>query len=157
MYQKNNLTIQNFDKNNEYQTKKLKEMVDLLYQKDSSLHTISAKNIEKTITFLEENKNMGKIYLFYEDNQIIGYSILIFYWHNEYGGLLLNIDELFVIQSHRSKGIGKFFFEYLHQNYNQKIIGYALEVAPDNQKAIDLYTKIGFSMRHNHFLLKLKS
>ncbi len=154
---KNHFIITSFDKNNQYQTQKLTEMVDLLYRKDSSLHTISPKNIQKTIDFLDENKNMGTIYLFYDQEKIIGYSILIFYWHNEYGGLLLNIDELFVIESHRNQGIGKLFFDYLDENYRQKTIGYALEVAPDNEKAINLYTKIGFSVRYNHFLLRLNS
>ncbi|TAG05104.1 MAG: GNAT family N-acetyltransferase [Cytophagia bacterium] len=145
------------EKNNSIHVDALSEMVNLLYQKDSSFHTIDAKNIQKTIQFLSENDNMGKIYLFLEDEKIIGYSILIFYWHNEYGGLLLNIDELFVITTHRNKGIGRLFFDFLDKNYTQNIVGYALEVAPDNQKAIDLYTRLGFSIRHNHFLLKPKN
>lgn len=149
-----NFSITSFNKNNSFHLDNLSEMINLLYQKDSSLHTIDAKNIHKTIDFLSQNENMGKIYLFLEDEKIIGYSILIFYWHNEYGGLLLNIDELFVKESHRSKGVGKLFFEYLDKNYAKNCIGYALEVAPDNQKAIDLYKKLGFSIRHNHFLLK---
>jgi GNAT superfamily N-acetyltransferase len=147
--------IRQLDYNNPLDCEYFGLMVQKLYQKESAEHTIPPKNFLKTIDFLSKNTNMGVIYLLFYENKIIGYSILIFYWHNEYGGLLLNIDELFVEDTHRGKGIGKFFFQWIEKKYPE-IIGLALEVSPSNTKAIKLYEKLGFNKRYNQFMLKLQ-
>jgi hypothetical protein len=44
---------------------------------------------------------------------LLGYALLIPYWSNEFGGVLLFVDELFVLREVRNRGIGHSFFRFL--------------------------------------------
>ena len=58
----------------------------------------------------------------------------------------MEIDNIFVNEKHRNKKIGsKMMEELINIAKKEKIINITLEVKKDNQKAINLYKKYGFT------------
>ena len=87
--------------------------------------------------------------IFEKDNMTIGYSILIFYWSNEYGGNVLHIDELYVKPEHRRHGAATSFFDHVSRAFKGKIVALQLEVTPSSMDVIDYYQKLGFRKMRN--------
>jgi ribosomal protein S18 acetylase RimI-like enzyme len=131
----------------------LRGMMYALYREDPVNRPITDKKISKTITELRRNPRKGKIIIFEKDNETIGYSILIFYWSNEYGGDILHIDELYVKPDHRQRGVATSFFKHISRTFKQKIVGIQLEVSPSNTTAIRYYRKLGFKKTRNVHLI----
>ena len=102
---------------------------------------------------LAGNPKRGKIIVFAKENTIIGYSILIFYWSNEYGGVVLHIDELYVKPEHRGGGVATKFFRYLLRS-QQSVVALQLEVTPSNKRALNYYNRLGFKKARNLHLIR---
>ena len=60
------------------------------------------------------------------------------------GGITIWIDELFVLEEYRSKGLGRELFKYIEENGDKKLRRIRLEVELENGRAISLYKKMGF-------------
>jgi len=134
----------------------LKRMIHALYVEDPVDELITDKKISKTVTQLHKKPCKGRIIIFEEDNVIVGYSILIFYWSNEYGGNILHIDELYVKPEHRERGVATCFFKHIAQTYRDKIVAIKLEVSPSNTKAMNYYRKMGFKKTRNVHLTRTR-
>jgi GNAT superfamily N-acetyltransferase len=130
----------------------LKEMIHALYEADCEPEKMSADKIDRTIAFLTTNPGAGEIILFEEEGRVVGYSILINYWSNEYGGIVLYIDELYLCKECRGKGAGTEFIRYLLRTQYNQCKALSLEVVPSNAKAMKLYMRLGFRPAHNHTL-----
>ncbi|MDD2673456.1 MAG: GNAT family N-acetyltransferase [Flavobacterium sp.] len=103
------------------------------------------------------NKNLGKAWLIVSDNEIVGYLILTFVFSFEYQGKIAFLDELYVTEKARGKGIGSKAIEFIKDESHKlslKLI--YLEVEPHNKKAQNLYIASGFEM-HNRKLMRLKT
>jgi ribosomal protein S18 acetylase RimI-like enzyme len=103
------------------------------------------------------NKNLGKAWLIVSDNEIVGYLILTFVFSFEYQGKIAFLDELYVTEKARGKGIGSKAIEFIKDESHKlslKLI--YLEVEPHNKKAQNLYIANGFEM-HNRKLMRLKT
>ena len=102
------------------------------------------------------NENLGQCWLIYFDNKIVGYIILTLVFSFEYKGRLAFLDELYIKEKHRGKGIGKLTIEFIKQQasiLNVKII--YLEVENHNQNAQKLYLANDFEL-HKRKILKYK-
>lgn len=103
------------------------------------------------------NKNLGKAWLIVSDNEIVGYLILTFVFSFEYQGKIAFLDELYITEKARGKGIGSRAIEFIKDESHKlslKLI--YLEVEPHNKKAQNLYIASGFEM-HNRKLMRLKT
>ena len=103
------------------------------------------------------NKNLGKAWLIVSDNEIVGYLILTFVFSFEYQGKIAFLDELYITEKARGKGIGSRAIEFIKDESHKlslKLI--YLEVEPHNKKAQNLYIANGFEM-HNRKLMRLKT
>ncbi|WP_319562692.1 GNAT family N-acetyltransferase [Marispirochaeta sp.] len=106
------------------------EYIHKLYHEDPGERPIWPENIHKTIESLTKHPDRGSIIVFDNAGAVIGYAILINYWSNEFGGNIINIDELYIKDEYRSQGIGTRFIEYLknivsleHRSpYNWKVL-----------------------------------
>ena len=83
-------------------------------------------------------------YLFECDGKPAGYAIVSLKFETEVGGMAAWIEELFVEEEFRSKGIGRKFFEFLTDDLKGKLKRIRLEVGDDNEGAKRLYKNIGF-------------
>ena len=117
-------------------------------------------DIEKTKELLDQfidNSALGLAWLIFLNDTVVGYTILTFVFSFEYQGKIAFLDELYVTEKARGKGIGSKAIEFIKDESHKlslKLI--YLEVEPHNKKAQNLYIANGFEM-HNRKLMRLKT
>ena len=116
-------------------------------------------DVEVAKTLFQEfisNEDLGKSWLIYSENEIVGYIILTFIFSFEYGGKIAFVDELFIKETARGKGFGKDAIQFIQQEVpilSLKLL--YLEVEPHNENAQKLYLAHDFVI-HNRKLMKYK-
>lgn len=83
-------------------------------------------------------------YMLVCDGNNVGYCVTMKTYSVEAGGITMWIDELFVLEEYRSKGLGRELFKYIEENGDKKLRRIRLEVELENGRAISLYKKMGF-------------
>jgi ribosomal protein S18 acetylase RimI-like enzyme len=132
-------------------------MMNRLYAEDGSLAHIDTTHFPQTLDKLLAHPHAGRIVLLQVDGEVRGYALLIPYWSNEFGGFLVFVDELYVIEASRGRGLGSGFFRWLVHERPFDAVAIFLEVTPDNQRARRLYQRLGFTERtFRTLLLRLK-
>ena len=102
------------------------------------------------------NEHLGKSWLIYTENEIVGYIILTFIFSFEYGGKIAFVDELFIKETARGKGIGKEAIQFIQREVPKLSLKLLyLEVEPHNENAQKLYLAHDFEF-HNRKLMKYK-
>ena len=109
--------------------------------------------------FIADEK-LGQAYLIYHSNdekvsEVVGYLILTYIFSFEYQGRIAFLDELYIKETYRGKGIGKQAINFIKEQAaltNVKLI--YLEVENHNENAQKLYLANDFEV-HNRKLLKL--
>jgi len=134
--------------------KELLEIITALYDEDPEGQQMDEFKVKATINEFMQNPEKLDIIMFVKGKKIIGYSILVYYWSNEYGGNILNIDELYVKKEFRNQGIGTYFFSFIERMDNN--VAYQLETTPSNQRALNYYEQLGFKQSTNTHLIKSK-
>ena len=116
-------------------------------------------DVEVTKTLFQEfisNEHLGKSWLMYSENEIVGYIILTFIFSFEYGGKIAFVDELFIKETARGKGIGKEAIQFIQTEVPKLSLKLLyLEVEPHNENAQKLYLAHDFEL-HNRKLMKYK-
>lgn len=116
-------------------------------------------DIEVTKKLFEEfiqNENLGKSWLIYSENEIVGYTIITYIFSFEYKGKMAFFEELFINENARGKGIGQKAIEFVKDfAKSQNVRMMYLEVENHNQKAQKLYLANDFVI-HNRMIMKLK-
>ena len=110
--------------------------------------------------FIADEK-LGQAYLIYHSHdekvsEVVGYVILTYIFSFEYQGRIAFLDELYIKESSRGKGIGKQAIDFIKEQAsltNFKLI--YLELENHNENAQKLYLANDFEV-HNRKLLKLK-
>lgn len=102
------------------------------------------------------NEHLGKSWLIYSENEIVGYIILTFIFSFEYGGKIAFVDELFIKETARGRGIGKEAIQFIQREVPKLSLKLLyLEVEPHNENAQKLYLAHDFVI-HNRKLMKYK-
>ena len=116
-------------------------------------------DVEVAKTLFQEfisNEHLGKSWLIYSENEVVGYIILTFIFSFEYGGKIAFVDELFIKETARGKGFGKEAIQFIQQEVPKLSLKLLyLEVEPHNENAQKLYLAHDFVI-HNRKLMKYK-
>ena len=116
-------------------------------------------DVEIAKTLFQEfisNEHLGKSWLIYSENEIVGYIILTFIFSFEYGGKIAFVDELFIKETARGKGIGKEAIQFIQREVPKLSLNLLyLEVEPHNENAQKLYLAHDFVI-HNRKLMRYK-
>lgn len=107
--------------------------------------TLTDNLIKKEL--IDSINNPKRFILFIEDSQIIGYLIgsIIISEHKPYG----YIDDVFVYKQFRSQGFGTILInEFIKIIKKKNVKKLRLGVNIKNKKAIELYKKLGFKIKH---------
>ena len=107
--------------------------------------------------FLEfiQNESLGRGWTIVLDGEVMGYFILTFVFSFEYKGRIAFLDELFISENARGKGLGKLALKFMAGQaklLSVKII--YLEIENHNESAKKLYLSKGFAV-HNRGLMKM--
>jgi predicted GNAT family acetyltransferase len=130
----------------------LQQLVEQLYKDDGDR---KPGRIELTYGELSARPDKGSLISFLHDGQIVGYAILIYFWSNEFGGTVIDIDELCISREHRGKGLATNFFSWLETSPLGRCAGWSLQVSHANSGAAKLYERLGFKLSANRHLIKL--
>lgn len=112
-----------------------------LYKLEESLFSVEEGRFAPSI-FRYHYKLKNRIFVAIDDKQIAGYVLVIMYAKSA------RIYSLGVDLSYRGKGYGKKLCEYaIDLAIKMKKKSISLEVRSSNQKAIDLYSSLGFVLQ----------
>ena len=98
---------------------------------------------------------LGRVHLIESDAEAIGYLVLTFGFSLEFGGRDAFVDELFIRDGWRGRGVGRRALECAEEVCRaESVSALLLEVDHGNANAQVLYRKAGFGGRGNYLLLK---
>lgn len=119
-------------------------MVKKFYAPPAVLHFPSDEVMLSAFDAAIKMPELVKGYIFECDGKPAGYSIVSLKFETEVGGFAAWIEELFVEEEFRGKGIGHSFFGFLADELKGKIKRLRLEVGDENDGAKRLYADLGF-------------
>jgi GNAT superfamily N-acetyltransferase len=105
---------------------------------------------------LMDDPTLGRVWLIADEGQPVGYLILAFGYSVEYGGRTALLDELFVAEAHRGRGLGSHALRFAADECRQLgLRALQLEVDRHNAGAQRLYRANGF-VDHDRYLMSLR-
>ena len=120
------------------------QMVKDFFSSDAVLHDIPASHISKTFKEVTSDSPYAKAYIIEENKQVAGYGLVSLTYSNEAGGMVVWIEELYILNQFRGLGLGNEFIDYIHARFpNAK--RFRLELSESNKAAQRLYRRKGFS------------
>ena len=82
-----------------------------------------------------------------------GYCLLTKTFHTE-AGMTLWIEDIYILEQFRGKGLSNELFSYINENYSPDFGRLRLEVEDDNKIAVALYKKNGFRFLNYKQMIK---
>ena len=83
-------------------------------------------------------------YIFEVLGEVVGYGMLAKSFSTEFGKSCIWIEDLYIKEAFRGRGIGSAFFNLVEEKYPRSVL--RLEVEEDNERAIKVYRKNGFEV-----------
>ena len=83
-------------------------------------------------------------YVIENTDGILGYAMVAKSFSTEFGKPCFSIEDLYIKEDYRGLGLGKTFFEFITKKYTDCI--FRLEVEEENERAVKLYKKCGFTV-----------
>jgi GNAT superfamily N-acetyltransferase len=116
-------------------------------------HHFDGTAAKKAMRRLIADKNLGIVILITEGRIAIGYLVLAFGYSLEFHGRDAFVDEFFLVEEYRGKGIGKTALKYAQRVAEKHgIMALHLEVIRHNSRVVDLYRREGF-VDHDRYLM----
>ena len=121
-------------------------LAEEFYSSDAVLHPIPRTYIERTADEALQSDAYAEIYLLECEGEPAGYGLTARTFSQEAGGSVLWIEELYIREQFRSRGLGSEFFAYVEKKYEGRAARFRLEVEEDNVRAISLYKRLGYEV-----------
>ena len=113
------------------------------------------ESVLKAFMELLSDERFGLIWLICDRDRPVGYVALTFFFSMEYHGRCGLVDELYLREEYRGRGIGKQVFKMIEEYLlSQNVRSLSLVVDHWNSPAEALYTKLGFRREQRHLMVK---
>lgn len=120
-------------------------LAQAFYHSDAVLENIPEENIQAAFDeMMRSRQYLEGFFLLAEDGAVAGYALVAKSFSQEAGGMVLWVDELYLLPEYRSLGLGREFFDFVQEHLSASVRRIRLEVEGDNVKAISLYRRLGF-------------
>ena len=134
------ILFEHFKKEN-YDT--LLKMMREFYTSDAVDHPVPDEIVTKLLDDILSGEYGIRGVEAYYDKKLVGFGIITSYYASEVAGITIQLEDLFIKEEYRSKGIAKSYFKQVMENHPEAV-RFRLEVCASNTKAIDLYKLMGF-------------
>ena len=118
--------------------------VDLFYHSDAVESPVPRENYDATFNELMRSSDYLRCYIFEQEGAPCGFALLSRTFSQEAGGVSVTIEEIYIDEAQRGKGLATAFFEYLKAQ--EDIARLRIEVEDDNEGAKRLYERMGFQL-----------
>lgn len=118
------------------------ELVNEFYHSDAVLHPVKTENHEVMFAELMRSDVYAECYIIEFREKVAGFIMIAKTFSQESGGLVVWIEEIFIREEFRSKGLGSAALEFIEKTVPAS--RYRLEIEPDNDRARKLYTRLGY-------------
>lgn len=147
------ILFKNFDKKN-YDS--LLKMMLEFYSSDAVDQPIDKEIVNKLLDDILSGEYSIKGVEAYYDNELVGFGVITSYYASEVAGITIQLEDLFIKEDYRSKGIAKSYFKTVMENHPEAV-RFRLEVCASNTKAIDLYKRMGFEkLEYDQMILNIE-
>lgn len=119
-------------------------LVKKFYNSPAVLHNVSEENFYNTFNEIITSDIYTEGFILEFNENLAGYFLISKTYSQEVGSKVLLIEEIYILEEFRSKGIGKKIFEFLENRYKD-FKRFRLEVGINNTEAINLYEKLGYT------------
>lgn len=110
-------------------------------------HPLAASSEDAIRSALRGNE-LGKIYLVQNESEVCGYFVLCNTLSIEFGGLVIILDDFYIIPKMRQMGLGGFLLGEIKKiAENSNAVQVFLEVENKNARAKKFYIRNGFKVR----------
>ena len=139
-----------FRKFKETDKETIKEMMKVFYASPAVSTNGSNEIFETDIAACLDKNSILEGFAFEEGGEIIGYGMTYKGFSTEVGKECVWVEDLYIKEEWRHKGIGGKFLEYLKETYKGLIL--KLEVETENEAALSVYKKHGFKLLPYHVM-----
>ncbi len=119
------------------------KMANDFYHSDAVSHSIPKENFINAFNEAVKGSPFIELYILDQEGITAGYAAVAVTYTTEGGGKTLWLDELYIKEQFRGKGLGKSVIEFLQADKSVKRI--RLEITPENKRAKALYLSEGFA------------
>lgn len=119
------------------------KMTKEFYTSPAVLHSIPEEYIHITFDNIVNDTPYAKGYIIEDDGLVAGYILLSLTYSNEAGGLVVLVEEIYIKDDFRGRGIGKKALTKIKEMYKEAK-RFRLEVTKENKGAIKLYKNLGY-------------
>jgi len=119
------------------------ELEEKFYNSEAVIHPVPKEYIINTYKEVTSDSPYAKAYIIEKDNEIAGYSQISLTYSSEVGGLVVLIEELFILRDYRNSGLGSEFLDFIEKEFPEAK-RFRLEVEKANEGARRLYEDKGF-------------
>lgn len=120
-------------------------MATAFYQTDAVIRPVPQAHIDATFAQLMNSDTYASAYICEVDGETAGYALLAKTFSQEAGGLVIWVEELYIKEGFRGKGLCTAFLKDLLCTLPPDIKRVRLEVERENEGAVRLYESLGFS------------
>ncbi|HEX6561041.1 MAG TPA: GNAT family N-acetyltransferase [Nitrososphaera sp.] len=126
-------------------------LMEMYYDYDH--HDFDRKKARNAMRRLLQDRRLGTVLLALDGRKPVGYLVLALGYSLEFGGRDAFIDEFFILQEYRGKGIGKAVLVHAQKAAKkQQVKALHLEVTRHNSAVIGFYAHDGF-VDHDRYLM----
>ena len=112
------------------------------YHSEAVLHPVPDEYLERSFDEMMRSEQYLTGLIFEYEGRTAGYALLNRSWSQEAGGMAVWIEEIYVLDEYRNRGLGRELFASLEKF--APAARYRLEIEPDNDRAKALYARMGF-------------
>ncbi|MCL2868805.1 MAG: GNAT family N-acetyltransferase [Candidatus Bathyarchaeota archaeon] len=121
------------------------EMAEEFYSSKAVVHNVDRSVLETIFKVAVSNSPYFRALIIEDRGVSVGFALLSFSFATEVGGPVVLLEDLYIRDECRGKGLGCKFMQFMEHEY-PLVKRFRLEVAKENKRAIDLYCKLGFEV-----------
>ena len=118
---------------------------ELFYASPAVLHPLPHAYHEDTFDELMRSRDYADGYMLFSDGKAVGFGLVAKTYSREAGGMVLWLEELFILEEYRCLGLGREYFAFIEKYARDNgFVRIRLEVEAENVRARALYGRLGY-------------